>query len=415
MSSPSTPRRLRVIQVPAEPPPTPPDVIAGAPDPRTPLVARRWWLLSVVAAVVAAAGDVVALLAAHRIYGQETTGFVDQLRAQDVVGLVAVAPLLVVLGARARRGSVRAYTGWLGCVTFTAYSYAIYAFSVHFGPLFPVWVAVLGLSFYALLGALTTGDAVAVARSFQRRAMPLLGGTLVVSGTAFALLWLGQIATDLVAGTGSGSADALLLPTNPVHVLDLALFLPAVLGLSFYALLGALTTGDAVAVARSFRRRAMPLLGGTLVVSGTAFALLWLGQIATDLVAGPGSGTAAALHLPTNPVHVLDLALFLPAVLTSAVLLLRRRALGYVTAPAVLVFLILTCLPVLVTPLMSLAAGRPADWGAAPPMGVVLVASAAVLARALGSARPSLSAGPSSGPSTGSSSGPGGRRRRARP
>ena len=329
MSSPSTPRRLPFVQVPAEPPPTPTDGVAGSPEPRTPLVARQWWLLSVAAVVVAAAGDVVALLAARRMYGQETTGFVDQLRAQDVVGLVVVAPLLVVLGAGARRGSVRAYTGWLGCVAFTAYSYAIYAFSVHFGPLFPAWVAVLGLSFYALLGALTTGDAVAVARSFQRRAMPLLGGTLVVSGTAFALLWLGQIATDLVAG--------------------------------------------------------------------------------------PGSGTAAALHLPTNPVHVLDLALFLPAVLTSAVLLLRRRALGYVTAPAVLVFLILTCLPVLVTPLMSLAAGRPADWGAAPPMGVVLVASAAVLARALGSARPSLSAGPSSGPSTGSSSGPGGRRRRARP
>jgi len=98
-------------------------------------------------------------------------------------------------------------------------------------------------------------------------------------------------------------------------------------------------------------------------------------------------------------------------VLASAALLLRRRALGYVTAPAVLVFLILTCLPVLVTPLMSLAAGRTADWGAAPPIGVVLVASAAVLARALGAARPS----PSTWSSTWSSTRPAGRWGRARP
>jgi hypothetical protein len=35
------------------------------------------------------------------------------------------------------------------------YNYAIYAFSVHFGPLFLVWVAVLGLALFALIGGLT--------------------------------------------------------------------------------------------------------------------------------------------------------------------------------------------------------------------------------------------------------------------
>lgn len=82
-----------------------------------------------------------------------------------------------------------------------------------------------------------------------------------------------------------------------------------------------------------------------------------------------------------DPGHVLDLALFLPAVLASAALLLRRRPLGYVTAPGVLLFLILTCLPVLVTPLMSLAYDRDPDWGAAAPIGFVLLVSTGVLVR----------------------------------
>ena len=246
---------------------------------------------------IAATGSIVGLVAAQRIYGRETTGFIDQAVAQDVVNLAVVAPLIVVLGIRARRGSVRAYTCWLGCLAFTAYSYAIYAFSIHFGSLFLAWLAVLGLSFYALLGSLTTVDTAVVARWFGNRAMPVTGWTLIIAAAAFGLLWLSGIVPDLLAGRASASA--------------------------------------------------------------------------------------AALNLPTNPVHVLDLALFLPAVLASGTLLLRRQPLGYVTAPGVLTFLILTCLPVLVTPLMSLANGRDPAWGALAPLALVSVATTGILYRTL--------------------------------
>jgi len=263
-------------------------------DPRV-LLPGLWLWLSLAAAAIAATGSVIGLLATQPIYGRETTSFIDQATAQDVVNLAVVVPLTVVLGIGARRGSVAAYTCWLGCLAFTAYSYAIYAFSIHFGPLFLAWVAVLGLSFYALLGALTTAD---------------------------------------------------------------------------------LTT-----VSRWFGNRTMRVTGWTLVISGVAFALLWLSRIIPDLLAGRASTSAVDLNLPTNPVHVLDLALFLPAVLASATLLLRRRPLGYVTAPGLLLFLALTCLPVLVTPLMSLAYDRAPAWGATAPIGLVFLVSTAVLVR----------------------------------
>jgi hypothetical protein len=239
--------------------------------------------------VVGGTGDVIGLLAAQRIYGREATVLADAAIAQDVVNLVLVAPLLVVLGFVAARGSVRAYLGWLGCLVFTVYNYAIYAFSVQFGPLFLLWVTVLGLAVFALVGGLSTLDKAVVANTLRGQAMRLSA-------------WL-------------------------------------------------------------------------LIALGSAFALLWLAEIVPDLLAGHASRSAGAWQVPTNPVHVLDLTWFLPAVITSCVLLLRGRPLGYATAPGQLVFVALTCLPILLTPAVATIRGHAASWSVLLPISVVLAAT----------------------------------------
>jgi hypothetical protein len=43
-------------------------------------------------------------------------------------------------------------------LAFTVYNYVIYAFSVPFGPLSPLWLAVLGMSLYALIGGIASAD-----------------------------------------------------------------------------------------------------------------------------------------------------------------------------------------------------------------------------------------------------------------
>lgn len=258
---------------------------------------RPWLGLSTAAALLAAAGSVVGLAAGDRVYGGETDTFADAAAAQDVVGLTVVAPLLVVLGVAASRGSLRAYLGWTGCLAFTAYNYAIYAFSVGFGPLFLVWVAVLGLSVFALVGGLSTLPAEAVRTRFAARAMPVAAWFLIAVGGLFALLWLSEIVPDLLAG-------------------------------------------------------------------------------------GP-SRSAAAWDVPTNPVHVLDLALFLPAVVATGVLLLRRHPFGYATVVGQLVWLALTSLPILVTPFVAASRGHEPGWAVMVPIGVVLVAVLGVLGATL--------------------------------
>ena len=101
-----------------------------------------------------------------------------------------------------RRGSAHAYLGWLGIVVYSVYSYAIYALDVRFNALFLVYVAVLGLSIYALIGGLTAMDPVPVKTAFSERAP--------------------------VRKTPQGLIDA-GLSTSPVHVLDMAVLLPPTL------------------------------------------------------------------------------------------------------------------------------------------------------------------------------------------
>lgn len=259
-------------------------------------VPRVWFLMATASASLAAAGSLIGLMAAGDVYGRETTVLADAAAAQDWVNLLLVAPMVVVLGRRARLGSLRAHLTWLGCLAFTVYNYAIYAFSIHFGPLFLVWLAVLGTATFALIGGLATVD------------------------------W----------------------PAIGVHQ--------------------------------------RPLRGTALFLIGAAalFALLWLSEIVPDLLAGDPSRSAADWRVPTNPVHVLDLAFFLPALATSGFLLLRRRPWGYATAPGQLTWLALTCLPILVTPMVAQARGHEAGWAVTAPIGLVLLATLVALARVLG-------------------------------
>lgn len=253
-----------------------------------------WLWLSIAAALLAAAGSVIAL-AVRTIYTGLTATFLPQALAQDIANLAVASPAMLMLAALALRGSLRAYLLWLGVLTFTVYNYVIYTFSIPFGPLFLVWVAVLGLCLYALIGGVTLADHVAVAGSFtSRRAIVVTGWCLIVTGVLFGLLWLSE------------DVPALLSGTTPKSVVDMA--------------------------------------------------------------------------LPTNPVHILDLGFFVPAVIITGVLLLMRRPLAFTAAPALIVFLVLTSVPILLTPVVQTARGDTAAWGVVAPIGTLTMALLGLLA-----------------------------------
>jgi hypothetical protein len=256
--------------------------------------AAGWLWLSIAAALLAAAGSVIGL-AVDRIYAGLTPAFLPQALAQDVANLALASPALLILAVLALRGSLRAYLLWLGVLTFTVYNYVIYTFSIPFGPLFLLWVAVLGMCIYALIGGVTAADHRAVsARYASRRAVAVVAWTLIAIAVLFGLLWLSEDVPALLAGA------------RPQSVADMA--------------------------------------------------------------------------LPTNPVHILDLAFFLPAVVGTGLLLLKHRPFGYTVAPAFLVFLVLTGVPILLTPVVQTVRGEPASGGVVAPIGALTLALLGVLA-----------------------------------
>lgn len=213
--------------------------------------------------------------------------------AQDLVNLFLVAPLMLILALRAGKGSLRSGLCLVGFLAFTVYNYAIYAFSIHFGPLFLIWVAVLGLATFALAGNLAT----------------------------------------------------LNTPDVETRLADARVRSP----------------------------------GWLLIVVAVLFALLWLSEIVPDLLSGRSSTSATDWDVPTNPVHVLDLAFFLPAVGAVGVLLFRRHRIGYVAAPGALIWVVLTSLPILLTPFVAQARGEVPGWSIMVPIGILAVATVAIL------------------------------------
>jgi hypothetical protein len=164
------------------------------------------------------------------IYGGETENWRAQSVAQDIVNVAVAYPALVILALLAFNGSLPAYLGWLGALGYSAYTYTIYAFSVHFGPLFPLYVAVWGISIYALVGGLLSLNIDRVKERFNAQAPVRSTATLLLLiGIAFYLLWLSDVVPAAIQGDTPQALIDAGLPSNPVHVLDLGVFLPLML------------------------------------------------------------------------------------------------------------------------------------------------------------------------------------------
>jgi hypothetical protein len=261
-----------------------------------------WLWLSVLASLLAVAGSIIAL-SVPSIYASLTPAFLPQALAQDIANLVIVSPAWLILAVLALRGSLRAYLLWLGVLTFTVYNYVIYTFSVPFGPLFLLWVAVLGLSLFALIGGVTVMDHKSVQSSYTSRgAVTVIAWFLIVTAVFFGFLWLSE------------DVPALLSGSQPQSVVDMA--------------------------------------------------------------------------LPTNPVHILDLGFFLPAVVVTSVMLLKGKPLACSVAPAFIVFLVLTGIPILLTPVVQAARGETAAWGVVVPIGALTLILLGLLSWLLSTVQP---------------------------
>ncbi|HEY3429782.1 MAG TPA: hypothetical protein VGK39_03830, partial [Cyclobacteriaceae bacterium] len=118
---------------------------------------------------------------------------------------------------------------WGGVLLYLVYTFVIYSFDVHFNKLFVLYCLILGVSFYALTyfiyKQLHQKEILIIESTLTRR---VIGIYFIVIAVLFYFLWLSEILPAIVSNQVPKILSDAGLPTNPVHVLDLAIVLPGI-------------------------------------------------------------------------------------------------------------------------------------------------------------------------------------------
>jgi len=257
---------------------------------------RTILLLSSLLTVLVSTCSVIGLFSGD-FYYQESINWQAQSVGQDTVDLIVVVPVLIfttvfAMGSNKEIGRLL----WGGVLLYLIYTFTIYCFAVHFNKLFLVYCLTLGIAFYAFLYLLY--------KSIKNKMIPVLGGRALIR-----------------------------------------------------------------------------LIGIYFLVISILFYLLWLSDVIPALQSDFVPVNLQESGLLTNPVHVIDLAVFLPGIFICGILLLKRRALGFLFAPVILMFFILMNITIGALVLIMKNRGIEADLSVAMGMGILALLSVALLFR----------------------------------
>jgi hypothetical protein len=180
-------------------------------------------LLALVLALAAALSGVVE----PSVY-RDAPVLLPQLFGQDLVTLLIGLPLLAGGLIAARSGSLRGRLIWLGGLGYLLYTYATYAFGARWNVLFLAYVALFGLALFGVIIGLLRTDPQAIRAGFGARppARPAAAYFFTIA-VLVGGLWLAEEIPATLAGAAPFFVIEADLTTNVIHVLDLAVIVPA--------------------------------------------------------------------------------------------------------------------------------------------------------------------------------------------
>jgi len=183
--------------------------------------------ITVLLAVLISAVSLVGMFS-NGFYAKESFNWQIQALGQDEIDLFIITPLLLITGINFSKNNKISSLLWAGTLLYLVYTFAIYCFDVHFNYLFPVYCVILGLSFYSFLWVIY--KLAGYPPKFHAKGMHLVrvnGIYFIMLSVVFYLLWLSEIGKAIFLSTIPDSVAKSGLPTNPVHVIDISIFLPA--------------------------------------------------------------------------------------------------------------------------------------------------------------------------------------------
>jgi hypothetical protein len=199
----------------------------------------------------------------------------------DAVTLFLAVPILVAALIFSQRGSLKAQLVWMGVLDYMLYNYAFYLFGTAFNEFFLIYVALLGLSIFALIFGLANLDVNGISQQASER-MPVrwIGGYFLFVAFGLGAVYLSQSIGFIFTGQVPSIVTISGNPTNIVFALDLTLLVP-------WLVLGALWL---------MKRRPWGfIITGILCVKGPLYTFVL--TVNTLLTMRAGMGTGAELPL----------------------------------------------------------------------------------------------------------------------
>jgi len=160
------------------------------------------------------------------IYHNMSADVAVQGIAQDYLTLFAGIPLLLIGLYMTLKGSLKGKFFLAGVLSYLFVNYLFYSIMAMYNYLFPVYISLMGLTFFALSTTLFSFDMQALPGHFSKRTPNrLTGGFLIVNSLLIGMLWLQTVLTPLMDGT--------IIPPEVEHYttlivqgMDLGLLLP---------------------------------------------------------------------------------------------------------------------------------------------------------------------------------------------
>lgn len=201
---------------------------------------------------------------------------------QDVVALAVVFPAMMFAMWRASRGSGRGLVVWAGTLIYLAYWYHYFLGAVVFGVMFPVHVALVGSSLFALGVLIMRVDLGRFARRFDA-GMPArsIGALMVITSSLFATTWILDVVRSI------GERIILDQASLGVYTVDLTVMLPVTIAAGLllwrhtpwgFALSGPLIINALLSVVTLAVASTVVRMGG-MTVAGIEVMALWTAAV----------------------------------------------------------------------------------------------------------------------------------------
>jgi hypothetical protein len=177
---------------------------------------------SIVVAVLMTIASVAGLVDWHRTYPGVDAALLPLFVGQDALNLVVGLPVLLGSMWLARRGALIGLLLWPGALFYVLYDYGYYVLGAPFNAFFLIYIALMTLSAYAMIGIVVSIDS-AVVNARLAEAVParLVGGFIAGLAVLFTALW------SAISVSAFASGAQLDLVPRVVTIIDLTIQLPA--------------------------------------------------------------------------------------------------------------------------------------------------------------------------------------------